>query len=117
MSVALELVHDKHSHRLNARQVAELFGQPLTLVAQAIDVSPASLRAHPDAVKAQKGLGALVHAWNELLRIFPSDDAVRNWLHHPNKRLQGRTPLELLRTKGLRSFTTLVGEIANGGYA
>ena len=117
MSVAMQLVHDERSHRLNARQIAKLYGLPLATCARAIGFTPENLRSHPDAVKAQGALAELVHAWNILSEIFPGEGAVQKWLYHPNRRLQGQTPMQLLQTRGLPAFTSLNGELDEGLYA
>jgi len=117
MSAAMQPPHDKHSHRLNARKVAKLYGLSLAACARAIGFTPENLRSHPDAIKAQGPLAQLVHAWNVLSEIFPGEGAAQKWLHHPNRRLQGQTPMQLLQARGLPAFTGLIGELDEGYYA
>ncbi len=107
-------VHDPESNRLNAKHVAELFGVTLTDLSAWSATSYETLKKSPDAVGVQRSLQQLVHAWEILETVFPDRGTIRNWIHHPIRRLHGRTPLWLLgQEDGIDSFEGLAEEFVN----
>lgn len=107
-------VHNPGSNRLDARFVADLFGVTLTELASWTDISYETLKKSPDSVSAQRSLQQLVHSWEILMTVFPDYATIRNWLHHPIRRLRGRTPLWLLQQEdGVNSFEGLAEEFVD----
>ncbi len=103
--------------QLEPQSIASLFGISVEQLAFVIGLDPNTLATRSKKRYVQKKLALLVHAWDAIAVAFVSDDAIRRWLRHPNRRLNGQTPLELLEASGLRSFAALAGEIEGGTYA
>ena len=109
--------NDQQTNRLGANEVASLRGVKPAEFAEIIGASPGSLRRRPLSKSLQGSLAQLAHAWNELETLFPDDQAIRDWMRHPIKRLRGQTPLWLLQEHGVSSFCALVAEMIGGAYA
>ncbi|TAM91135.1 DUF2384 domain-containing protein [bacterium] len=115
-AATLELVHDPATNRIDAKQVSSLLNITPTELAEIIKAKPASLRRRPQSESYQEALAPLVQAWDNLRVVFPNDQAIRNWMRHPIKRLQGKTPLWLLHEHGVASFSALVDELTGESY-
>jgi hypothetical protein len=82
--------------------VTEAIIQPETTLGQVHDRETSSV---------QRSLQQLVHSWEILRTVFPDEATIKNWLHHPIRRLRGQTPLWLLQQEdGINSFEGLAEE-------
>ncbi len=115
-AASLATVHHPHSHRLDAKEVAAAFGITLRTLAGVLNVKETTLRTRSHSANLQPALRKLVLAYDGLGVVFPADE-IRKWMHHPLRSLQGLTPLELLRDRGVASFEALVDEVVGGGYS
>ncbi len=117
MTIALlEHAHDPITGRLDANDLREPTGFSLAEIARFIRVKLPSLKKNPSAPIAQPGLVKLVHGWELLQTIFPSDEAIRAWTQHPLRGLGGKTPKWLLDEHGVDSFVAMVEEMIDGGH-
>jgi hypothetical protein len=103
--------------KLDPQVLASLFGITLQRLASAMRCDFEFLASHPEDSQVQDALELLVWAWQVLESVMSSDDAIRQWLRHPNRRLDGLTPLEILDTGGPKRFAALAEEIDGGAYA
>ncbi|HEU5479213.1 MAG TPA: antitoxin Xre/MbcA/ParS toxin-binding domain-containing protein [Candidatus Tumulicola sp.] len=116
MAMLLQATHETDSGRIDARLLREPTGFSLAEIARFIGVKVQTLKSNSSAPSAQPGLAKLVNAWEILQTIFPSDAAIRGWLHHPIRRFKGRTPKWLLESEGIDAFEALVEEMAAGSH-
>lgn len=112
----LEQVHHPQSHRLDARQVALLYGVSLKQLSVWLRSSYNTLKKTPDARTAQAQLAQLVNAWQMLITVFASEQHVRRWLYHPLPGLRGKTAMWLLEAEGVNAFEGLAEGIVAGDY-
>ncbi len=109
----LEIAHDT-TGRIDAKALRGTTGFTLPEIARFIGVKLQTLKSNSAAPSAQPGLTQLVNAWELLQTIFPSDEAIRGWLHHPIRRFRGKTPKWLLETHGVNAFEGLAEEMTQG---
>lgn len=95
-------------------KICYLYGINETLLKTALASDLMQRRSRTDM--QIRDMRALLRDWHALLRIFASDTAARHWLHHANRRLQGRSPIEFLEHSGVRAFHSLISELVVGGY-
>lgn len=110
----LEMTHDPATGRIDAKDLRGPTGFTLPQIAKFVGVKLQTLKANSAAPSAQAGLVKLVNAWELLQSIFPSDAAIRAWIHHPLRRFKGKTPKWLLETRGVDAFEGLAEEMAQG---
>jgi hypothetical protein len=109
--ITLGQVHDPETSRLDAKRVAELFGVTLKKLSTWAGVGYETLKKSPTSPSVQRSLQQLVHSWEILRTVFPDEATIKNWLHHPIRRLRGQTPLWLLQQEdGINSFEGLAEE-------
>ena len=89
-------LHNPDSGRLDAKQIAQFFGLPLTTIAQAIDKSGSALHKTPDSAAIQSELAVFQRIATALLHMLGSAQNSRIWLNAPNPELSGQTPVELI---------------------
>lgn len=109
-------VHNEKSHRLDAGLISALYGVSVAQIATWSKLQYNTLRKHKDAAIAQPKLASLVHAWEILLEMLDGDESIKRWLHHPIRRLRGKTPIWLLETEGVDAFEGLAEEALAGAY-
>lgn len=114
----LEQTIEKELQRLNARDVANLYDVPLSVVAKAIGCSPKALRRRPYSDSVETGLRVLVESFARLYDVMSRDEkAVRGWLNRPNRGLDGIPPRVLLESGRLSDLTAIVTQIEVGSFA
>jgi hypothetical protein len=94
--------------------LSEMTGFTPREIAQFCDVKLCTLKSNAAAPLQQAGPTKLLNAWKLLQTIFPSDEAIRNWVLHPSRRFHGKTPKWLLETYGVDAFEGLVEEMTLG---
>lgn len=66
-------------------------------------------------VSASDRLYRLIHIFISAEEVFENDIAARDWLHQPQIGLDGRTPLDFIRTEaGAREVEDLLGRLEYG---
>lgn len=83
------------SGRLDARRVAEFYGEPLKKFADHLGVTPPAVSQTPDSPKYQSLLGY----FEKVARITPlleNKTSFGGWVRTPNRDLKGEMPLDLL---------------------
>lgn len=115
-AASLRTAHNVKSNRLDAKELAVLFGVTLRTLSKMIDANERTVRTRPDSPGLQGGLKELALAYDGLGVMLPPDEIPR-WMHHPMRLIGGRTPIELAREHGAASLRQLVDEMAAGGYS
>lgn len=83
------------SGRLDARRIADFYGEPMKKFAERLGVTPPAVSQTPDSPKYQGLLGY----FEQVARIVPmleSKAAFGAWVKTPNRELKGEAPLDLL---------------------
>ena len=83
------------SGRLDARRIADFYGEPLKKFADKLGVTPPAVSQTPDSPKYQGLLGY----FEKVARIAPlleNKASFGGWVKTPNRELKGETPLDLL---------------------
>ena len=92
---ATGFLRDPDSGRLDARRVADFYGEPLKKFADKLGVTPPAVSQTPDSPKYQGLLGY----FEKVARIAPlleNKASFSGWVKTPNRELKGETPLDLL---------------------
>lgn len=100
------------SGRLSADRVAEAFGLSLAELAALAGKSRQALSKTPDALSAQPVLRPLERAAR--LRAVLEQDEFRQWLNGSNAELDGRSPIELIRSGRADLVADLAEDILTG---
>lgn len=88
-------LRNPNSGRLDARRVADFYGEPLKKFANKLGVTPPAVSQTPDSPKYQGLLGY----FEMVARITPlleNKASFNGWVRTPNRELKGKTPLDLL---------------------
>ena len=88
-------LRNPNSGRLDARRVAEFYGEPLKKFADHLGVTPPAVSQTPDSPKYQSLLGY----FEKVARITPlleNKSSFGGWVRTPNRDLKGEMPLDLL---------------------
>ena len=117
-TAVLDRAHDKTTQRLSAKGLALLYGVPQATIAHAIAVNVDAIRKHPASRPIQESLSVLFDCFARLYETMNSDEeAVRRWLHRPNRELDGAQPVTLLEKGRLSDFKAIVRLMSTGAYA
>ncbi len=116
-AATLDRVHNARSHRLDAKEIAPLFGVNLRTLAMMIGANANTVRTRSDSTTLQSGLKEAVIAYEALSEIFPEDATIARWMHHPLRSLDGITPIELAQKHGIAALREHVETMAAGNYA
>lgn len=113
-----KVAHNEDSHRLDARGIAKLYAVNLIDIAKAIRANPDTLRKNSDSANIQDELGTLLYCFDRMYEVLAQDEnAVRRWLHHPNRGLDGDRPIQLLKHGRLNDLKAVVAQMDTSGYA
>ena len=116
-ATALERVHNARSHRIDAKAVAPLFGVNLRTLALMIGANANTVRTRSDGVTLQPALKEAVVTYETLAEIFPLDETIARWMHHPLRSLDNKlTPIELAEQHGISALRELVESMLAGSY-
>ena len=95
LSGVTAFLRNPDSGRLDAKRVAEFYGEPLKKFAVALGVTPSAVSQTPDSRKYQDFLSA----FERVARVVPlleNRTSFSVWAHTPSKELKGGTPIEYL---------------------
>ncbi len=115
-AAALGKAHNAKTHRLDAKELAVLFGVTLRALSKMIGANETTVRTRSDSPGLQTGLKELALAYDGLGIILVAEEIPR-WMHHPLRTVGGLTPIELAQKHGASSLRQLVDEMAAGGYS
>ena len=116
-AATLDRVHNARSHRLDAKAIAPLFGVNLRTFATMIGANANTVRTRSDSVSLQGTLKDAVVTYDTLSEMFPLDETIARWMHHPLRSLDGkRTPIELAEREGIGALRELVESMFAGNY-
>lgn len=115
-ATTLDRVHNPRSHRLDAKGVAPLFGVNLRTLASMLGANANTVRTDSDSATLQQGLKEAVLAYEALAEIFPQDETIARWMHHPLRSLKGVTPVELAQQHGIVALREHAEAMAAGNY-
>lgn len=117
-AIMQKAAHNENSHRLDARGIAKLYAVSLVDIAKAIHANPDTLRKNSDSVNIQDELATLLYCFDRLYEVLANDEnAVRRWLHYPNRGLDGDRPIALLKRGRLGDLKSVVAQMDMSGYA
>ena len=92
---ATDFLRSTATGRLDARKVADLYGECLERFSDALGVSLTEISQTPDSENYQ-GFLAYFEAAARIIPLLESKDMFAMWAKTPNKELKGETPLDLL---------------------
>ena len=115
-AASLEKVHNPRTHRLDAKELAPLFGVTIRTLAKMIKANETTVRTRSDSPALQAPLQKLVFIYDTLSEMLPVE-GIPNWMHHPLRTLGGITPIELAETHSVDNLRQLVEEMFAGGYS
>jgi len=95
VSTVSDLRNDE-SGRLDAKQIATVFGMTLADIARGINKSLQMVHRNPDAKSLQKALFPFERIASALLRITGTEKGLKVWLNAPNEAFPGKLPIELI---------------------
>jgi DNA-binding response OmpR family regulator len=96
IEVALPLLHDRDSGRVDARRVAEYLGVPLAKLASALGARYRTLFKTPSAESVQESLRPIKRVLTILSEMIGDQRTVRAWLNSPHADLGMRTPIQVM---------------------
>jgi len=103
-----ELFHPE-THRLDAGRIANALGIPVGSVAAAIGRKPEGVRKRPDAESIQTELGRLYRIWESIVELYAGNQTnARIFLNAPNRHLENKTPLALIKSGELAALDSLL---------
>lgn len=114
-AASLEKVHNPRTHRLDAKEIAPLFGVTIRTLAKMISANEVTVRTRSDSPRLQPQLQKLVVVYDTLGEMMPVD-GIAKWMHHPLRSLGGLTAIQLAEEHGVDSLQALVDEMLGGGY-
>lgn len=107
-------LHNPESGRLDASKVAKMFAIPLNHVADILKVGQATVHKTPDAPALQVKLQQLERIAIGLLHLAGSKEGLRMWLRAPNRDLDEKIPLDVLREGRGEIVSNLLEDILLG---
>ena len=96
IEVALPLLHDRDSGRVDARRVAEYLGVPLAKLASALGARYRTLFKTPSAESVQESLRPIKRVLTILSEMIGDQRTARAWLNSPHGDLGMRTPIQVM---------------------